>query len=178
MIADGELLQGVEVTRVQCDCALQITQSLIVGASSPSDEASQFKNTRRIEHCAADDLELGQRAVVIEIRRVKMIGAGEMSFTSIWAQPECCRDRPFRQGPTLRNMTAAQPIKVVVRIGELAVRGEKRRIAYEGLVQQIDSILQILRAHRAKAGVENEVFGPAIEFECRDVCGGAFFDCT
>ena len=151
---------------------------MLLCTASARDVPSQFEDLGSIGHCAADDVELSQRAVVISICEIKMIGAGEMSFTSIWAQPECCRDRPFRQGPPLRNMTAAQPIKVVVRIGELAVRGEKRRIAYEGLVQQIDSILQILRAHRAKAGVENEVFGPAIEFECRDVCGGAFFDCT
>jgi hypothetical protein len=64
-----------------------------------------------------------------------------------------------------------------VRIGELAVRGEKRAIPRQRLVQQLDSFPQILRANRAKTGIDNEVFGPAVEFECRDVYGRSFLDC-
>ena len=43
------------------------------------------KITRSIGHCAADNLELSQRTVVIAIGGVKMIGAGEMRFASIRA---------------------------------------------------------------------------------------------
>src|SRR4029077_11747493 len=67
-------------------------------------------------------------------------------------------------------------LKGVVRVSELAVGGEKGGIACKRLVQQIDSCPQILRANRAKTGVKNQVFGPAVELECGDVTGRAFLD--
>ena len=48
-------------------------------------------------------------------------------------------------------------VKGIVREGELALRGEEGGIARKSLVEQIDSFPQILRANRAKTGVENEV---------------------
>ena len=41
-------------------------------------------------------VELGERAVVISICEIKMIGAGEMSFTRFGAEPECGPQRLFR----------------------------------------------------------------------------------
>ena len=56
------------------------------------------------------------------------------------------------------------------------LRGEEGGIARKRLIQQIDFFALILRANRAEAEIENEVLGPAVKFECRDVCGRAFLD--
>src|SRR5437588_2650041 len=83
IIADRELLQGEEVAWIQSHCALQITESFIVGASPPRDVGSQLEDPRRIGHCPTNDLELIQRAVVIAIRQIKMIGPREMRFAGV-----------------------------------------------------------------------------------------------
>ena len=86
LVADGELLKREEIARIQFHRALQIAHSVFVRTSAARDKTSQFEDPRSIGHCAAGDLELGQRAIIIAIGRVKMIGAGEMCFAGIRLQ--------------------------------------------------------------------------------------------
>ena len=65
---------------------------------------SQLEDPRSIGHFAADNIELSQRAVVITIGGVKMIGAGEMRFARIRAELERRLDRRLGQGKALRSV--------------------------------------------------------------------------
>src|SRR5438874_13614533 len=96
LVAKGELLKSEEVTRIQFRCALKIAQSLIVRAPPARDVSGQFEDPRSIWHCAASDVELSQRAVVIKIGCVAMICAREVRFADIRPQPERCLDRCLR----------------------------------------------------------------------------------
>src|SRR6266550_6282017 len=63
-------------------------------------------------------------------------------------------------------------------IGELALRSEKGGIACQGLVEQFDSLPQVLRKNRTEANVKNEILRSAVEFKSSDVCGWALLDRT
>src|SRR6266436_738386 len=64
LVAECELLKGEEVTRIQFHRVLKIPHSLLLRASAAGDISSQFEDPGSIGHCAADDVELIQRAVV------------------------------------------------------------------------------------------------------------------
>ena len=170
MVAKGELLEREEVARIQFQCVLKIAQSLIVRAPPARDEPSQLEDPRSIWHCAAGNVELGQRAVEITIGRVTMICAREVRFAGIRLQPERRLHSRVGQGPPRRSVLT-QPVQCVVRIGELVLCGEKGGIACQSLVEQIDPGAQVLRGYCAEAGVKNEVLGPAVEFKSTHVCG-------
>ena len=106
-----------------------------------------------------------------------MIRAGEMRFARIGLKPECRLDRRFAQSQALRRVVIER-IRRIVRKGELTVRGEERGIARQRLVEQIDSLAQVLRADSTKAGVKNEVLRPAIKFKSGDVVRRALLDRT
>src|SRR5437762_13801328 len=67
LVAECELLKGEEITGIQFHRVLKIAHSLIVRASAAGDIPSQFEDPGSIGHCATDNVELSQRAVIITI---------------------------------------------------------------------------------------------------------------
>src|ERR1700736_6714804 len=75
-------------------------------------------------------------------------------------------------------MIDTQGIKLVMRVGELALRCEKGGIACKRLVKQIDPCAHVLCKNRTEAYVKNEILRTAIEFKSSDVRRRALFDRT
>jgi hypothetical protein len=75
-------------------------------------------------------------------------------------------------------MIDTQGIKLVMRVGELALSCEKGGIACKRLVKQIDPCAQVLCKNRTEAYVKNEILRTAIEFKSSDICGWALLDRT
>ncbi len=73
-------------------------------------------------------------------------------------------------------MVGADSVKRIVRVNELDLSGKEGGIAHQRLIEQINSLPQVLRANRTKAGVENEVSCPTVEFEGADVRGRALLN--
>jgi hypothetical protein len=67
------------------------------------------------------------------MRQVKMIRARQVRFACIRSQPEGRVYRGFRCAESCRSPINTGEVKGVVRISELAVRGEEGGVACQGL---------------------------------------------
>src|ERR1051325_1877961 len=63
----------------------------------------------------------------------------------------------------------AKPVKKAVHLGEEAVRLEKRGIARDSLVQQIDCLQQIRSAFATEGRRQKEILATRVKIECDEV---------
>ena len=92
-----------------------------------------------------------------------------MRFSRIRPQAECGLNRRFRQRQPRRSVVGAEEVKQIVRVSQLAVSEEKLRITRYRLVQQINSLQQILSGSGGETCRKNESLGATVEIERCDV---------
>ena len=81
--------------------------------------AVNSKISRGIRQFAASHLKLSQRAVIIAIRAVKMLGAGEMRFAGIGLQADAACSACSASASRCRSVVGADSVKRIVRVNEL-----------------------------------------------------------
>src|SRR4030095_17079703 len=75
-------------------------------------------------------------------------------------------------------MVVAQQVKEVVSPGELAIRIEKRWIACDTLIQQLDPLEQISLVVAAKGRVQKKILGARVQIERENIACWGTFDCV
>src|SRR2546422_8095339 len=168
-VAERGLLQGKDIARIQLQRPLQITQAFLRLAPPPKNVACECEDTGIIRQRSSGDLQFSQSSIIIEITSIKIFGASEVRFSRIRPQAECGLNRRFRQRQPRRSVVGAEEVKQIVRVSQLAVSEEKLRITRYRLVQQINSLQQILSGSGGETCRKNESLGATVEIERCDV---------
>ena len=107
---------------------------------APLDVAFQLEYLRIIGERLAGNFQFSQSAVVIEVSAIKVFRARKVCFACIGTEAECRLDRCFGQRQTRGGMIVAEKVKLVMSVGELAIRLKKGRVAGDNLVEQISCL--------------------------------------
>ena len=104
------------------------------------DETHQLKYSRMIGKRLAGNFQFGQRAVIIEVASIKVHRLCEVRFARIRFQTKSGIDRVLRHGQPRRGTVDPIEIKLIMSESQLAIRIQKRWVARDSPVQQIDSL--------------------------------------
>ena len=88
---------------------------------APCDVTQQLENTRVVWQGAPRDLQLGQRANVIEVSLIEIFGTRKMRFTCVRAQVECRLNGRFCSCEPRRSMIVSEEVEIVMRVGQQAI---------------------------------------------------------
>src|SRR5947199_9712572 len=107
---------------------------------TPLNDPHHLKYARVVGKSLASDFQFGQRAVIISITSIDMHRLCEVRFARIRVQTKSGIDRVLRHGQPRGGMVDAIEIKLIMSKGQLAIRIEKRWVARDSPVQQIDCL--------------------------------------
>src|SRR5438034_4001319 len=110
---------------------------------TPLNDPHQSEYSRLIGQGVAGNFQFGQRAVIISITSIEMHRLCEVRFARIRLQTKSGIDRVLRHGQPSWGMVDPIEIKLIMSKGQLAIRIEKRWVARDSPVQQIDSLPKI-----------------------------------
>src|ERR1700756_2455788 len=94
-ITERDLLERFNVARVEVTCALHILYGLFPAPLSPLDITHQLKDPGVIWQGLTGNLQLRQRAFVIERSMIEILPAREVSFTRVGPKTEGGLDGRF-----------------------------------------------------------------------------------
>src|SRR6266498_5216801 len=136
---------------------------------TPLNDPHHLKSARVVRKSLASDFQFGQRAVIISITSIEMPRLCEVRFARIRLQTKRGIDRVLRHGQLRGSMVDPIEIKLIVSKGQLAIRIQKRWVARDSPVQQIDC-LPIIRFKRFP---KKDVIGARIKIESNEIAGRA-----
>src|SRR5215472_4276628 len=82
-ITEGNLLQREAIARIEINGALQTTHRLFLFALATLDVTLQLEHTGIVRQGLSGHVQLGERAVIIEVAAIEVLGACQMCFTCI-----------------------------------------------------------------------------------------------
>src|SRR5437667_4493041 len=127
---------------------------------TPLNDPHQSEYSRLIGQGVAGNFQFGQRAVIISITSIEMHRLCEVRFARIRLQTKSGIDRVLRHGQSRRGTVDPIEINLIMSESQLAIRVEKRRVARDSPVQQVDSLHERIRDLGARIKVElNEIPG-------------------
>ncbi len=88
----------------------------------------------------AGNFQFGQRAVIIEVASIKVHRSRKVRFARIRFQTKSGIDRVLRHGQSSRGTVDPVEIKLIMSESQLAIRVQKRWVARDSPVQQIDCL--------------------------------------
>src|SRR6266446_2416097 len=125
-ITKGDLLQSVEVARVELERTLEISQSLLLFTSSSQNIAGQFYHPWIVRQSATCYFQFRQSPIVIEMTAIKIFRPGEVGLPGLGPEAEGGLNRRFRQSQARGRVLAGdKQVELVMRVGELAISAEK-----------------------------------------------------
>ena len=168
-VTKSDLEERDNVTRVELNCPLEVTNGLLPAPLKPLDGSHHLEYA--VDHLASSGVQL---PVQPERRRNRGKQHKEQLARGVFHlhpdEAESGLNSCFLQCQPPGSMVAKQ-VKMVVSRGELAIRLEKRWIACHSLIQQIDC-LQPIRFRRAtERRRQKEIVGTRVKIE-RDEVGG------
>src|SRR5205814_10584369 len=122
------------------------------------------------------DFQFSQRSIVVEIATIKMFGAGEVCLSCVGLQTKRRFNRRLGGRQTSRGVIESEEVKVIMRVSELALREEERRITFERLFQWVHSFAEVLSANGTKARDNHETFGATVEIVRDQISGRRLLD--
>src|SRR5213080_4252540 len=152
--------------------------SLLMLAPATHDRCRLLEDAGIVRQGATRHLQFSQRAIVIAIRLIKMVCARQVRLACVRSQPKGGGNRSVASSEPGRGMISTQAIERVRSERELAVGGKEGGVTRQGLIEQVDPGVKILRRRCAEGGIKNQVFGPAIEFKSADISSGALLNRT
>ena len=105
-------------------------------------EPHQLEYSCLIGKRLAGNFEFGQRAIIIEVASIKVHRLRKVRFARIRFQTKSGIDRVLRHGQPRRGTVDLVEIKLIMSESQLAIRLQKRWVARDSPVQQIDSLPQ------------------------------------
>src|SRR6266545_2371204 len=165
LVTERNLLQYFNVARVELNRALQTLCGLFPAPLASLDRAFPLEYAGIIGLGLADNFQLGQSAFIIEVSPIKIQCPCKMCFATIRTEAKRGLNGGFRQGQPRGSMVIASEVHRVMSVGELAIRIEKRWIARDSLIQQLDRLQEIGFCLTAKARFQNKIFRAAVEIE-------------
>src|SRR5438105_11756157 len=132
------------------------------------DETHHLKYARVVWKSLASDFQFGQRAVIIAITSIEMYRLCEVRFARIRLQTKSGIDRVLRHGQPRWGTVDPIEIKLIMGESQLAIRIQKRWVARDSPVQQIDC-LPIIRIRDISP--KKNVVGARIKIESNEIAG-------
>src|SRR5256886_14884610 len=129
-----------KVARVELSCAFQISSGVFPVPLPSLDETHHLKYARVVGKSLASDFQFGQRAVIIAITSIEMYRLCEVRFARIRLQTKSGIDRVFRHGQPRWGTVDPIEIKLIMGESQLAIRIQKRWVARDSPVQQLDCL--------------------------------------
>src|SRR5437899_6708593 len=164
-VTQRNLLEYFDIARVEVERVLQVLRRLFPAPLTPLNGALPLKHERIIGLGMAENLQLVQSPVIIEVDPIKIQCPCKMCFASIRTEAKRRLNGGFRQGQPRGTMVVASEVNGVMSVGELAKRIEKRRIACDSLIQQLDPLKQIRFCLTTEARSQNKIFRAAVKIE-------------
>src|SRR5262249_10097064 len=124
-ITKRDLIQRVDIARIEIHGALQATHRLFLFALATLDVTLELEYPRVIGQGLGGYLQFRQSGVIIQVASIKILSAGQVRFTRIRIEPECLLDSRFGQCQPGRGVVVTVEVKEVVRRSEQAIRFEK-----------------------------------------------------
>src|SRR5262245_19051217 len=94
-ITECELLQFVDVARVEINSALQVANCRFLFALTTLDKTLELDNSSVIGQGFGGEFQFGQSAIIIKESTIEMPRACEVRFACISMEAKCCRDCRF-----------------------------------------------------------------------------------
>jgi hypothetical protein len=141
---------NVKALRGSSSTARRVTQRFFLFALPTLNVTLQLEYLWIVGQALTRHGEFSKSSVII-LSLVKLFGVREADFASIRAKARCGLNRRFRKREARGAMVVAQEVKVAMSRAELAVRLEKRRVARDRLIQQINCLEKVRSCAGAKA---------------------------
>src|SRR5947208_11980256 len=135
---------------------------------TPLNDPHHLKYARVVGKSLASNFQFGQRAVIIAITSIEMYRLCQVRFAGSRLQTKSGIDRVLRHGQP--RWATVDPIEIKLIMGEsqLAIRIQKRWVARDSPVQQIDC-LPIIRIRDISP--KKNVVGARIKIESNEIAG-------
>src|SRR5258707_4178354 len=136
-------LERACVAGIELSSALEISPGRFPVPLPSLDGTHQFEYSRMIGERLASNFQFGQRAVIIEVASIKVHRSRKVRLARIRFQTKRGIDRVLRHGQPRRGTVDPVEINLIMSESQLAIRLQKRWVARDSPVQQIDSLREI-----------------------------------
>ena len=163
-VTERNLQQRGKIERVEFGRVLKVLQRLFLFTLATQNGTLQFEYFRIVRQSLARRGEFGQRAIIVEVSHVQILGTGEMGFTRIGTKADCGLNGFVRERQSRRRAIDTKKIELLVSSGELAIRMKKCRIVRDRLVQQINCLQEVrFCASRKICLYKEKILGAAVQ---------------
>ena len=152
LIAARELLQRVDIARVEFQGAGKVARRVVPFSLAAIDETGQLENQRLVRQGTPGDLQFLPRPPVIEETAVKMLGQGEVRFSRVGSQALGRFDRGLGQREPGRRVVGPNQINLIMDAGEPAIGQEVFWIPCDGLFEKVSCLEQVFRSLDVEKG--------------------------
>ena len=83
VVIGRDLVQRLEVARVELNCALKVSSGFVPAPLTPLDVAHQLEYPGIVWEALTSHFQLRQSAIIIEVSPIKILGTREVCFTCI-----------------------------------------------------------------------------------------------